>query len=319
MPLNATRIAAAIAVLTGWGALACPAAVKDSFDTYATGPLSEVSGGKWRTWQGSSTDTLVATGGLSAPNAMRHDGLNTPDVVTYTAGNLLGHSGDVVRLSFDVFVHEAGDKDIFSDVTFGSGDPYSNDIDYDSAITRIIMDRYDDQVGRVTVYIYDQDGALHGGDYGLLELAANWTVDTWHHIEVITTQVVPDMTANDPAAADGYFDILLDGVPAATHLPFGLDNPCGVNALEIWSGYGEAGDDYFMYDNIMLFGPPRKGDMNCDDAVDGFDIDPFFLALAAPDLYQQQFPDCDFMNGDINGDQAMDGFDIEPFFKLLEG
>jgi WD40 repeat protein len=61
------------------------------------------------------------------------------------------------------------------------------------------------------------------------------------------------------------------------------------------------------------------GDLNCDAAADGFDIEPFFLALEDPAAYQAKFPDCDILNGDLNADGETDGFDIEPFFALLQG
>ncbi len=61
------------------------------------------------------------------------------------------------------------------------------------------------------------------------------------------------------------------------------------------------------------------GDLNCDDTVDGADIDPFFLALADPAAYAAQFPGCPTTNGDINGDGSVDGADIDAFFKLLGG
>ena len=61
------------------------------------------------------------------------------------------------------------------------------------------------------------------------------------------------------------------------------------------------------------------GDMNCDDVLNGGDIDPFFLALGDPAAYAAQFPNCDPMNGDINGDGALNGGDIDPFFQCLGG
>jgi hypothetical protein len=64
---------------------------------------------------------------------------------------------------------------------------------------------------------------------------------------------------------------------------------------------------------------PKIGDMNCDCYVDGFDIDPFFLALGHEAEWHHQYPDCDIMNGDINRDGYFDGFDIDPFFALLQG
>ena len=61
------------------------------------------------------------------------------------------------------------------------------------------------------------------------------------------------------------------------------------------------------------------GDMNCDDVLNGGDIDPFFLALGDPAAYAARFPNCDRQNGDINGDGRLDGGDIDPFFQCLGG
>ena len=61
------------------------------------------------------------------------------------------------------------------------------------------------------------------------------------------------------------------------------------------------------------------GDLNCDGTVDGFDIQPFVLALTDPAAYQSAYPDCDWLLADINGDGSVDGFDIQPFVQLLTG
>jgi hypothetical protein len=79
--------------------------------------------------------------------------------------------------------------------------------------------------------------------------------------------------------------------------------------------YGNGGDAYAF----LVATPYPKGDMNCDGVLDGGDIDPFFLALQDPQLWQQQNPGCPLSNGDINGDGAVDGGDIDPFFALLQG
>lgn len=59
------------------------------------------------------------------------------------------------------------------------------------------------------------------------------------------------------------------------------------------------------------------GDMNCDGAIDAFDIEPFLLALFDPAGYAAQYPDCDVRLADIDGDGSVDAFDIEPFLALL--
>lgn len=59
------------------------------------------------------------------------------------------------------------------------------------------------------------------------------------------------------------------------------------------------------------------GDMNCDGRINGFDIDPFVLAVVRPDLYALQFPSCDILRGDVDGNGRFDNFDIDPFVGLL--
>jgi hypothetical protein len=60
-----------------------------------------------------------------------------------------------------------------------------------------------------------------------------------------------------------------------------------------------------------------RGDLNCDGAVNVFDIDPFVMALTSPAEYAVQFPGCDRMRADINGDGAVNAFDIDPFVVCL--
>ena len=61
------------------------------------------------------------------------------------------------------------------------------------------------------------------------------------------------------------------------------------------------------------------GDLNCDGAVNLFDIDPFVVALTVPSQYAQLYPDCDLTLADVNGDGWIDLFDVGPFVALLTG
>jgi photosystem II stability/assembly factor-like uncharacterized protein len=62
------------------------------------------------------------------------------------------------------------------------------------------------------------------------------------------------------------------------------------------------------------------GDMNGDGTVNGYDIDPFVLALTDPAGYASQFPTVDAIaNGDLNGDGLLNGYDIDPFVQVLTG
>lgn len=61
------------------------------------------------------------------------------------------------------------------------------------------------------------------------------------------------------------------------------------------------------------------GDLNCDGAVNNFDVDPFVLALTDTAAWQLVYPGCDVANGDTNGDGIFDNFDIDAFVHLLSG
>jgi hypothetical protein len=65
--------------------------------------------------------------------------------------------------------------------------------------------------------------------------------------------------------------------------------------------------------------PAMPGDLNCDGAINGYDIDPFVLALTDPAGYAAAFSGCDLMAADCNGDGAVNGYDIDPFVALLVG
>lgn len=58
-------------------------------------------------------------------------------------------------------------------------------------------------------------------------------------------------------------------------------------------------------------------DMNCDEHLDFFDIDPFVLAIMDPTEWHAQFPGCDILNGDLNGDGLVNFFDIDGFLAAV--
>ncbi|MGD8453857.1 MAG: S8 family serine peptidase [Phycisphaerae bacterium] len=63
--------------------------------------------------------------------------------------------------------------------------------------------------------------------------------------------------------------------------------------------------------------PYQVGDLNCDGAIDNFDISPFVLALTDPTGYAAAYPGCDRDLADVNGDGTVDNFDIGPFVNLI--
>ncbi|MGE0478849.1 MAG: beta strand repeat-containing protein [Phycisphaerae bacterium] len=70
---------------------------------------------------------------------------------------------------------------------------------------------------------------------------------------------------------------------------------------------------------VQVVADSAIGDMNCDCALNNFDIDPFVLAITNPAAYAAAFPGCDVNLADINGDGRVDNFDIDPFVALLTG
>jgi hypothetical protein len=60
-------------------------------------------------------------------------------------------------------------------------------------------------------------------------------------------------------------------------------------------------------------------DLNCDGAVNAFDIDPFVLALTDQPAYSLAWPACPVMNADVNQDGEVNTFDIDPFVLRLTG
>jgi hypothetical protein len=63
--------------------------------------------------------------------------------------------------------------------------------------------------------------------------------------------------------------------------------------------------------NLEGGGTCEPCDMNCDGAINAFDIEPFLDLLFGPGK------PCDLCTGDVNGDGVVDAFDIEPFLNCL--
>ncbi len=59
------------------------------------------------------------------------------------------------------------------------------------------------------------------------------------------------------------------------------------------------------------------GDLNCDDSIDAFDIEPFIVAMLDLQAYSVHYPACDAALADVNRDSVVDAFDIQPFTWLL--
>ncbi len=111
-----------------------------------------------------------------------------------------------------------------------------------------------------------------------------------------------------------------NGIPDECDIASGLSQDCNHNGIPDECDVA-AGTSLDLNQNGIPDECERAllGDMNCDGAVNAFDIDPFVLAVANPAGYQAAYPNCDIMNGDINGDGVVNAFDIDPFVLLLTG
>ncbi|MBL8878061.1 MAG: right-handed parallel beta-helix repeat-containing protein [Phycisphaerales bacterium] len=58
-------------------------------------------------------------------------------------------------------------------------------------------------------------------------------------------------------------------------------------------------------------------DLNCDCAVNNFDIDAFVLALSDAAAYDDAYPGCDRDRADVNADGQINNFDIDPFVDCV--
>jgi hypothetical protein len=102
---------------------------------------------------------------------------------------------------------------------------------------------------------------------------------------------------------------------------FGLPNESLVDIVVQWPG-SEGRSIRQMIRGVAVgqqvsVAEPASADLNCDGAVDAFDVEPFILALLDPQGYGARYPGCNPLNADVNGDGAVNAFDIEPFIARL--
>ena len=96
-------------------------------------------------------------------------------------------------------------------------------------------------------------------------------------------------------------------------------NTKGQELYDLWNNNGKCPPEVMLTSTIAVTGSYAIGDLNCDGAVNNFDIDPFVLALTSPSGYDAAYPDCDSMLADCNEDGSVDNFDIDAFVELVTG
>ncbi|MBL8877608.1 MAG: hypothetical protein JNG88_00690 [Phycisphaerales bacterium] len=94
----------------------------------------------------------------------------------------------------------------------------------------------------------------------------------------------------------------------------------------IWAIDADTGDQRVVFNiagglgrGIAVYTPPKPGDLNCDNWVNNFDIDPFVLALTDEEGYAARFGWCDRSRADMNADGAINSFDIDGFVAAVVG
>ncbi len=87
--------------------------------------------------------------------------------------------------------------------------------------------------------------------------------------------------------------------------------------LRVWDGDGDGTPtvDMGAYEHASH----QRGDVNCDESLDVFDIDVFVVALTDAAAYAEAYPDCATRLADANADGAVNAFDIDAFVELLTG
>lgn len=68
---------------------------------------------------------------------------------------------------------------------------------------------------------------------------------------------------------------------------------------------------------VIDFSFKKLGDMNCDGAVNGLDVQGFTLAVMNPAGYAAAYPTCSASNGDYNNDSAVTVSDVASFVQAL--
>ncbi|MCG3126463.1 MAG: hypothetical protein CHACPFDD_01299 [Phycisphaerae bacterium] len=110
-------------------------------------------------------------------------------------------------------------------------------------------------------------------------------------------------------------------------LHFGLGAADVVDQIEVqWPRLGalalrdEVFEGPFAADQMLTLAPTLSpGDMNCDGSVNGFDVEPFVIALGGQAAYEAAYPECHYANADVSGDGSVNGFDVDGFVELLTG
>ena len=253
----------------------------DNFDGYANGTVLHDVGG-WYGW-----DNVQAVAGIvtdaqarSAPHSVMLDGGDGDAVRPYTGYT----SGQWVFTAWHYVPSNLDDLTYFiMNNIYNHGGPHEWTIEWDfNPVTGQVHDPFRDAwVMNPLPIIFD----------AWAEIRIEFDLD------------------ND--TVDQYYDnqLLMSGIWTVR------GGPAELAAVDLYGPHMI--EVYFDDLSLVSAGGDTRGDLNCDGAIDSFDIDPFVLALTDPAGYQAQYPNCNIMNGDINCDGAVDSFDIDGFVECI--
>jgi hypothetical protein len=160
------------------------------------------------------------------------------------------------------------------------------------------------------------DGLLYGYDeYGSPSGLVSIDIDSGEMIHVASS--VPADNSAARGVACGYNKVYAVTVYGAEYPMFVYDLAQGPGGT--WTPMTHPFPDSNATSGAAWIPGPVPGDLNCDGVVDFRDINPFVIALASPEGFATQFPDCIIYNGDTNLDGLVDFRDINPFVLLLTG
>lgn len=157
----------------------------------------------------------------------------------------------------------------------------------------------------------------HGHDYGGSVGVSGAGLRAHHATSGVA--VCATCHTQDPTPLPEYVRPPYYGTPD-TRANDSCNSPPGSNTRENWSvgdTLGLDNDGNGLYDGSDPNCARIRADLNCDGAINNFDIDPFVLALTSPDAYRAAYPSCNFLHADINSDGLVNNFDIDPFVLCL--
>ena len=192
---------------------------------------------------------------------------------------------------------------------------YAGNSDVDGGAVRLVSPIIDMSGGGATIsydyflYLTNTTGAV---DMLLVEIDSNGGLGPWTEIARHTTNGGLNWRSHTITQDD--LDTAGVTMNSTMRLRFTANDADPQSVVE-------AGLDAFMVASFSCADPYDAGDLNCDGAVNNFDIDPFVLVITStPPSYPEYYaayPACNHMLADCNADGTVNNFDIDAFVGLL--